>query len=146
MAEKDPDHIQRLFAKQGLRCTSQRRAIYKSLSASTAHPTADQLFYEVSGLVSGMSLATVYNTLEALCQVGLAQKLYGKGGSVRYDAAVHNHIHTRCEKSGAVHDLPEELNLKLHSAIPRSLLRQIGVQMGFRVDQVKMELIGEYTG
>jgi len=141
---KSNDHIQELFAGHDLRCTAQRRALYRSLSASTDHPTADQLFYEVSGHIPGMSLATVYNTLEAFCRAGLAQKLLGKGGSVRYEAQVHNHLHTRCEKSGAVHDVPDQLGQKVISSIPRSLLRQIEEQMGFKIDRVQVELIGEH--
>lgn len=142
---KDSDYIQDLFAGQGLRCTSQRRVLYKALAASTSHPTADQLFYEASGSIQGMSLATVYNTLEAFCRAGLAQKLSGNGGSVRYDALVHNHLHIHCEKSGAIHDVPDELGQKILNAIPQNLLSAIESEMGFKINQVKIELIGEHT-
>lgn len=143
---KDTDHIDKMFSRQGLRCTCQRRALYKSLAASTNHPTADQLFYAVSGHIPGMSLATVYNTLEAFCRAGLAQKLPGKGGSVRYDPLVHNHLHTRCEKSGAVHDVPEDIGQKVLACVPRKLLRKIETQMGFKIDKVRIELVGQHIG
>lgn len=140
------DHFQALFARHELRCTTQRRALYKALAASTCHPTADQLFYEVSGNIPGMSLATVYNTLEAFCQAGLAQKLPGVGGSIRYDAMVHNHLHTRCQKSGAVHDVPDALGKKVLRSIQRIILNQIESEMGFKIDHIKIELVGEHTG
>ena len=139
------DHIQDLFAQRRLRCTSQRRSLYKALASSTSHPTAEQLYYEVSGTVSGMSLATVYNTLEAFCQAGMAQKLPGRGGSVRYDAMVHNHLHTRCENSGAVHDVPDELGQRLLDVLPAGVLRQIERQLGFKIDHVEIELVGKYA-
>ena len=144
MKLKDNDRIQEMFATQGLRCTAQRRALYKSLSASTSHPTADQLYYEVSGNIAGLSLATVYNTLEAFCQAGLCQKLPGKGGSVRYDAMVHNHLHTRCEKSGAVHDVPDTLGQKILDSLPPNVLRAIERQLGFKINRVSIELVGEH--
>jgi len=146
MKAKDYDRIQEMFASQDLRCTAQRRALYKVLAASTSHPTADQLYYEVSGNIAGLSLATVYNTLEAFCQAGLCQKLPGKGGSVRYDAMVHNHLHTRCDKSGAVHDVPDALGQKLLDSVPTNILRTIEQQLGFKVSRVNIELVGEHTG
>ena len=144
MAAKDSDQIQELFANRGLRCTTQRRALYKILAASTDHPTAEQLFYQVSGYVPGMSLATVYNTLEAFCVTGLAQKLLGQGGSVRYDPLVQNHLHARCSASGAVHDVPDELGQKVLRCIPRRVLREIETKMGFKIDQVHIELAGHH--
>ncbi len=145
--QKDPDsgRIQDLFSRHKLRCTSQRKGLYKALAANTGHPTAEQLYYEVSGHIPGMSLATVYNTLEAFCSAHLAQKLPGQGGSTRYDACVHNHLHTRCEKSGAVHDVPDELGQKMLKGLPRTLLRQIEKEMGFSIDYVRIELVGQHT-
>ncbi len=139
------DRIDELFTERGLRSTSQRRALYEALSATAAHPTADQLFYEVGGRTSGMSLATVYNTLEAFCQVGLASRVYGQGGSVRYDAVIHNHLHTRCKVSGAIHDVPDDLGDLLLKHLPRKALKEIESSLGFKINRVHVELVGEYT-
>lgn len=139
------DEIHELFARRGLRCTSQRRALYESLASSTCHPTADQLFYEVGGRVQGMSLATVYNTLEAFCRAGLAQKIPGKGGSVRYDSSVHNHLHTRCEKTGALHDVPDDLGQRFLAELPKNLLHEVESQLGFRIEYVQVELVGRHV-
>ena len=103
------DQIQQLFNSHRLRCTKQRRALYEALSQTTAHPTADQLYQQVARSDQTISLATVYNTLEAFCKAGLAQKIAAKGGSTRYDAAVHHHLHLRDERSGAVADVPDDL-------------------------------------
>ena len=138
------DHLGRLFARQGLRCTQQRRAIYDCLAASTSHPTAEQLYHEVGGRTQGISLATVYNTLEAFCRAGLAKQLPGKGGCARYDALVQNHVHTHCEKTGAVHDLPEELGEMLLNSVPRRYLKRIEAELGFTVRQVRIDLVGAY--
>src|SRR5699024_212410 len=98
----------KMFEEHGLRCTQQRAAVYAALAGSMDHPTADELHRQVSGELAGVSLATVYNTLEAFCRAGLVQKLPGAGdnGSARYDAVRENHLHLRCRKSGAVADVP----------------------------------------
>ncbi|WP_432797931.1 Fur family transcriptional regulator [Poriferisphaera sp. WC338] len=134
-----------LFAKHGLRCTRQRTALYEALSKSSAHPTADELFRSLSGKVPAMSLATVYNTLEVFCEVGLAQKLPGAGanGSARYDAGDEPHLHLRCQKTGKIADLPEPFGKQILEVIPENLIKQIEKQLGFKVNQIQIELIGE---
>ncbi len=133
------------FALRGLRCTRQRRAIYDALCATTAHPTADQLYCGVRKQMPGISLATVYNTLEVFCRAGMAVRLAGDGTSAHYDATVHNHLHTRCEKSGNVRDVPNQLGQQVLDGIPQPVLDQIESNLGFRIRQVQVELLGEYA-
>lgn len=138
------DPIQQLFTSHHLRCTRQRRALYDALSASAAHPTADHLYRQLARSDQTISLATVYNTLEAFCKAGLAKKLSARGGSSRYDATVHNHLHVRDEKSGMVADVPDDLGQKLLSNIPPHIIIELETQLGFRVSQLQIELVGEY--
>lgn len=140
------NRIESLFAQRGLRCTRQRKALYEALSATRTHPTADELFRSVGASVSGMSLATVYNTLEAFCDAGLVQKIPGAGvnGSARYDATCDNHLHTRCERTGTVADVPHDISHQILDAIPEQILRDLEDRMGFKIRQVQVELVGEY--
>lgn len=85
--------------------TTQRTAIYNALCATTAHPTAEELFLMVRGQMAGISLATVYNTLEMLVQEDMALKITGKR-SARYDATCTPHAHARCLRCDSVFDLP----------------------------------------
>lgn len=144
------DHVQDLFASRGLRCTKQRRAIYDALASTTSHPTADQLYKDVSGRVTGLSLATVYNTLEAFCQAGLAQKMPGGTSSTgsgtasaRYDATVDNHLHVRCARTGEVIDVPHDLSDRLLGSMPREVIDELERRLGFQIDQVQIELVGQ---
>jgi len=154
MKEKDVE-VQELFAQHGLRCTKQRMALYEALSQSKAHPTADQLFREVGDRIDGLSLATVYNTLDAFCNAGIARRIPGvsggtdtdgTNGSTRYDASVHNHPHLRCRRTGALADVPDDLGEQLLAGIPQNLLEEIEFHLGFRIDKVQIELQGEYQG
>jgi Fe2+ or Zn2+ uptake regulation protein len=141
-----PEPIQGLFAAHGLRCTRQRKALYEALAATHAHPTADQLYQQVVKEEGDISLATVYNTLEAFCRAGLAQKLVGKGGSARYDATVSNHLHVRDQSTGTVADVPEDLSREVLKHIPAAVMQQLESKLGFKIQQVQIELVGRFEG
>ncbi|MHB0939600.1 MAG: Fur family transcriptional regulator [Armatimonadota bacterium] len=97
--------LQSLLHRTGRRMTSQRAAVYQALSATTSHPTAEELFLIIRGQMPHISLATVYNNLEMLVESGLAIKLSGDR-SARYDPVCTPHAHARCTGCGEVIDLP----------------------------------------
>src|SRR5210317_1155175 len=90
----------------GHRFTEQRAAVYRFLSGTTSHPNADEVFQEVRARVPGISLATVYKSLETLVNCGLATKLTYSDGSARFDARMDPHHHARCISCGRVMDVP----------------------------------------
>jgi Fe2+ or Zn2+ uptake regulation protein len=141
-----PDEVQKAFTEHGLRCTRQRRAIFNSLSNHCCHPTADELYRTVKPQIDGLSLATVYNTLEAFCSAGLAYKISGCGGngSTRYDAAGEDHLHLRCRRTGHVTDVPADLGKRILEHIPAELLEEIQQRTGFKVNKVQLDLVGEF--
>ena len=141
-----PDQLQLSFSEHGLRCTRQRRAIYNALSANRDHPTADDLYRQVKSGDDKLSLATVYNTLEAFCSAGLAYKLSGCGcnGSTRYDAGGDDHMHLRCRKTGHITDVPEDLGKRILDHIPADLLAELQNRTGFKVNKVQLDLVGEF--
>ena len=139
----DADELQRLFARQGLRLTPQRSALYEALASSSSHPTADDLYHEVSLAHKGISLATVYNTLEAFCRCGLAKKLPTEGASSQYEAATHNHLHLRDTKTGRVLDVPDDLSEAILANLPRQAIDALQERMDFKVKHIKIELTGE---
>ncbi|QQE10669.1 transcriptional repressor [Planctomycetota bacterium] len=146
MSRKNKNKLSDLFAQHGLRCTKQRVALYEALYNARTHPTADDLYRSLSDQVPAMSLATVYNTLEAFCDVGLAHKMPGAGvnGSARYDAERGDeHLHVRCRVTGKIADVPEELSKEILNSIPKHLLQQIEQELGYSVDQINIELIGQ---
>jgi Fe2+ or Zn2+ uptake regulation protein len=91
---------------RGHRFTEQRAAVYRFLSSTTSHPNADDVFQGVRTKVPGISLATVYKSLETLVNCGLAAKLTYGDGSARYDARMDLHHHARCISCGRVMDVP----------------------------------------
>ncbi|HLH72548.1 MAG TPA: Fur family transcriptional regulator [Chloroflexota bacterium] len=91
------------------RLTPQRLALVRMLVTDTSHPSADQIYARLRTEYPTISLATVYNTLEVLVDIGEALPLDLNEGWTRYD--VHRpaaHPHLVCRKCGRVDDLEIE--------------------------------------
>lgn len=131
-----------LFARHGVRCTRQRVLLYNTLAASRRHLTVEELHAQVNRAVEGLSLSTVYNTMEALCDCGLCHKLPANGRGARYDADLREHMHI-ITGDGRVVDVPEELGIELLNALPRSVLTEVERRTGVRIRRVSIELLGE---
>jgi Fur family peroxide stress response transcriptional regulator len=138
--------IRELFAGRRLRCTAQRRALYESLLRDNHHPTAEELHRRVKPQMDRLSLATVYNTLEALCKAGLARKLPTNNGRCRYDADTSEHMHVCFRDDGVIEDLPDELGDRLIRQLPRSVISQIERELDVEVDGLNVQLLVRRTG
>jgi len=131
-----------LFMQRNLRCTSQRTALFEALRACKSHPTAEELFEMVKPQMESLSLATVYNTLDALCEAGLARKLPTATGTCRYDADMTEHLHVRYQDTGEIQDVPPRLSRKLLDRLPEAVLAEIERELGVTIDGVNVQLIG----
>ena len=127
--------LRKALEDTGYRFTEQRAAVYRFLSSTTSHPNADEVFQEVRGDVPGISLATVYKSLETLVSCGLAAKLTYSDGSARYDARTDPHHHARCVVCGRVMDVPGSFSEEDLLALGREL-------QGFSVTGYRLELTG----
>jgi Fe2+ or Zn2+ uptake regulation protein len=131
-----------IFEAHGLRCTRQREQIYEALAASKVHPTAEELFSNVRALEPGLSLATVYNTLEAFTACGIARRIRSAPGPCRYDADTSAHVHITTP-DGRIVDLPEDLSRRLLGCVPAEVLAEVERRTGIRVSGVSVHLSGE---
>lgn len=101
----DHDLIQTIQSA-GLRATPQRLAVYKALIDTDSHPTAQMLYETLRPQYPTLSLATVYNTLEALVSAGLIHTLGAAGDeAVHYDADITPHVNLACISCHRVIDL-----------------------------------------
>ena len=140
---RDPAELRTLFREHGLRCTRQRQQIYAARAATKSHPTADELHAAVRDAEGGLSLATVYNTLEAFTERGLCRRLPAANGSgpCRFDADLGRHAHIVLD-DGRVLDLPGDLYQQIASEIPQTVLDEIERRLGVRVDGASLQLSG----
>jgi Fur family transcriptional regulator, peroxide stress response regulator len=123
----------------GQRFTEQRAAVYRYLAGTAVHPTADEVFSAVRQDLPGISIATVYKSLETLVGCGLAVKLTYANESARYDGRTDPHHHARCLSCGAVTDIPGELPAREIAAL-RSRAD------GFAITGYRLELSGYCAG
>jgi len=109
---QDQDTLIHGLRSAGMRITPQRRAICNYLSLSSEHPTASMIFESLQPDYPNMSLATVYNTLEALVTVSSINVVGTAGDHTHhYDADISPHIHLACIKCHSVSDFaPAELD------------------------------------
>jgi len=137
-------NVRSIFERHGLRCTRQRERIYAALACTNAHPTAEELFKSVQDGEPGLSLATVYNTLEAFTECGLVRRIPCPSGSgaCRYDADVSDHVHVT-SADGRVMDLPSDLSDRLLRAVPASVLAEMERRLGVRVETVNIQIVAE---
>lgn len=135
-------HVRSLFEKAGLRFTRQREVLYESLASTKSHPTADELFQSVRSIESGLSLATVYNTLEAFIEAGLVRRIPCAigAGPCRFDADTTNHVHL-ATTDGRVQDVPHDLSRQLLSSIPEEVIADLECRLGVRVNGLSVQLL-----
>ncbi len=133
--------IRELFQKHSLRCTQQRMAVYEALRGSMGHPTAEELFRLVKPKTEKLSLATVYNSLEALSKAGLIRKVPMSNGCCRYDANTKSHMHVRFRDTCELEDVPRPLSKKLVDHFPQEVLEEIGEALGVKIDGLSIQLL-----
>ena len=134
-SEAPSTRLRQALEETGHRYTEQRAAVYRFLYSTTSHPNADEVFQEVRSDVPGISLATVYKSLETLVSCGLANKLSYSDGSARYDARTDPHHHARCISCGRVLDVSGQFS--------DGELNLLGEELnGFSVTGYRLELTG----
>ena len=99
--------FEQLCREQGVPLTVQRRAILESLALREDHPTADQVFEDVTSRLPGLSRTTVYRVLETLVQMGAIHKASHLGSAARYDPNTERHHHLTCLSCHKVMDVPD---------------------------------------
>ena len=85
--------------------TKQRALILQIVQSTHEHLTAEQIFLEARKKMPTIALATVYNSLNYLCENHMIEKIGFTGQTDRYDQMLVRHDHTLCEKCGAISDV-----------------------------------------
>jgi Fe2+ or Zn2+ uptake regulation protein len=111
------EQLSRTLTRSGFRFTAQRRQVYSVLLQKRDHPTAEEVFIRAKRHMPDISLATVYNCLEALVRCGLARQLTLQRGAARFCPNMTEHCHFYCDSCESVFDieLPPEKSVALPS-------------------------------
>jgi Fe2+ or Zn2+ uptake regulation protein len=90
---------------RGMRVTPQRLLIHEVIQRLDRHATAEQVRDAVAGRLPGVSLPTVYATLDLLEDFGLVRRVRPGSGAALYDPRTVRHQHAVCRSCGAVQDI-----------------------------------------
>ncbi|MGA8218849.1 MAG: Fur family transcriptional regulator, partial [Solirubrobacterales bacterium] len=100
-----------LLRERGLRATSQRVVMHRLLRDSARHLSAEDLLCEASEQLPGVSLPTVYATLELFEELGVVRRVNGGGGTLLWDTRADAHHHMICSRCGRIEDMDVPLDL-----------------------------------
>ncbi|MFG0284289.1 MAG: Fur family transcriptional regulator [Phycisphaerales bacterium JB039] len=134
-----------IFNQHGLRRTRQRALVYEALASTRSHPTADELYERLRTSEAGLSLATVYNALEAFLAAGLCRRIPSPttSGSCRYDACVEDHAHV-IMPDGRAMDVPADVGDELLERLnDQEIIGAIEQRLGVRITGFSVRLLAE---
>ncbi len=95
--------------ERGQRVTPQRLGVARIVGRADRHLTAEQVYDEVGELMPGVSLPTVYATLELLRDLGLVARVPTEGGAIVYDSRAEDHHHLVCRTCGEIADVESDV-------------------------------------
>ena len=131
--QRERGAINECIAEAGLRPTPQRSVVYGVLLGELDHPTADEVFLRAKHSKPDISMATVYNCLDALVKCDLVKQVNLDRSATRYCPNMGEHAHFQCEECGTITDFESKTKPKASGfRVPR----------GFKVKQVEMSLRG----
>ena len=125
--------MEKALRAAGYRITRQRKAILNYLATTDAHPSAQQVFQEARREHPGLSLATVYNTLETLARMGLIKILDFQAMDNRHETNLLPHINLICTLCGKIQDFEEGSPI---------LAGEVKQKFGFQVEDFRLEYYG----
>ncbi len=100
--------IERKLTGHGVLPTPQRMEVAELLLSRPQHLSADQIIERLRSTGSGVSKATVYNTLKLFTSRGLVKEINVADSRKFYDSTTHAHHHFYHVETGDLTDIPAE--------------------------------------
>ena len=120
------------LATRGFRFTPQREHVYAVLLRKRDHPTAEEVFIRAKREMPDISMATVYNCLDALVRSCMARQVTVDRGATRFCPNMQEHCHFYCHTCDTVFDI----ELPAHDSAGIRLPR------GFKVEHYEIAIHG----
>jgi Fe2+ or Zn2+ uptake regulation protein len=131
---RDDTELAELLRERGLRATSQRVVMHRLLRDRNRHVSAEELLSEASERLPGVSLPTVYATLELFEELGVVRRVNGGGGTLVWDTRPDAHHHMICRNCGRIEDLETPLDLER--------ARRSAARTGFQPERAEVVVSG----
>jgi len=129
------ENYDRLIRQRGFRVTPQRKAILQAVIDGKGHSSIEEVYQRVRDRLPDVNLATVYRTLNFLCELRLlvAADLGGKNWVFEL-AGEKPHHHLVCRSCGKV--------ARIEQDEVQALIDRISWEQGFLIDMDHMALFG----
>lgn len=98
------DRYLNTLRQAGRRITEQRRHVCEFLAETDTHPTPYQVFEHLSTRYPDISRATVYNTLNALRDLGAIVEIGFGADHTHYDTETAPHVNLICLRCHSIED------------------------------------------
>jgi Fe2+ or Zn2+ uptake regulation protein len=85
--------------------TKQRELILSILKQSDRHLTADEIFFLAKLKMPSIAMATIYNNLNAMNELGIIKRLHIDGVADCFDKVMEPHDHLLCDRCGKITDI-----------------------------------------
>lgn len=106
---EDQHELVDLLHSRGQRVTSQRLVMLRELRRLRRHATAEEVHRAVQHELPGVSVPTIYATLDLFVELGLARRIDTPTAAL-YDAGLEPHQHAVCRRCGRVQDVDGSVN------------------------------------
>src|SRR6185369_4802720 len=130
--KKANEHLSQRLSTSGFRFTPQREQVYNVLLAERDHPTAEEVFIRAKRAMPDISMATVYNCLDALVRSGVARQVTVDRGATRFCPNMQEHCHFHCDTYENVFDID----------LPGEEAPGIGLPRGFKALRFEIAIHG----
>lgn len=120
-----------IFKEKEISPSYTRVRLYSYLEEAKNHPTADQIYRDLSPELPTLSKTTVYNILKLFCEHGLVKPVNMSSSEMRYELYHEDHSHFRCTTCGEIYDIPY-----IKPSYDRSTLQ------GFEIQEEEVNLSG----
>jgi Fe2+ or Zn2+ uptake regulation protein len=127
------DEIVAELRQRGFRITRQRLAIIGHVAGRDDHPSVREIHGALKGAAPWISLATVYNTMAMLVQIGVVGEVEFEAEDNRYDTNLAPHINLVCTRCGSIQDFDHALPVAPE---------EIKANLGFYATRFRMEYQG----
>ncbi|MDF1685663.1 MAG: Fur family ferric uptake transcriptional regulator [Parvibaculaceae bacterium] len=131
----NPNRIEELCVKKGMRMTEQRRVIARVLSEAADHPDVEEVYRRASAVDDRISIATVYRTVRLFEEGGILERHDFRDGRSRYEQVTEeHHDHLINLQTGEV--------IEFHNDDIERLQEVIARELGFKLVDHRLELYG----
>jgi Fur family ferric uptake transcriptional regulator/Fur family peroxide stress response transcriptional regulator len=134
MTTTSDDKVASALRAGGHRVTSQRLVLFRAIEELGLHASAEEIARVAAARLPGLSLPTVYATLELFESLGLVRRVDAGGPAALFDPRTEPHAHLACRVCGAV--------LDLDAAVDAAPARAAALAAGAEADHVDVVLRG----